>query len=148
MKIALVKADGGFFPYSEADQDRFNKLSNAIYETDIKNMDMRTLKQNNALHLWCEKIAFLLNGHGLYMTGIFENEIEWDMELVKTQIVKKTIRKRYGIDSTTKLKRKEIDDLIDYITLAFGLKGVKIPDFPSKDLWREENERIKNDRQQ
>jgi len=40
--------------------------------------------------------------------------------------------------STTKLKRKEIDNLIDFVTIAFGRKGIKIPDFPSRELWEKE----------
>ena len=78
------------------------------------------------------------------MVGIFGNKIEWSMELVKTQIVKETIKKVYGISSTTKLKRKEIDGLVDYVTAALALKGVVSPEFPNKKLWEEQKQKENN----
>jgi hypothetical protein len=140
MKINLIKEGNTLYPYSEEDEERLSKLSNAVYSVDLKNMDLRTIKQNRALHLWCRQIADLLNSKGLYLTGVFGNKIEWSLSLVKEQIVKATIKKVFGIDSTTKLTRKEIDDLIDFITEAFGTKGVVIPPFPNKELWEKEND--------
>lgn len=120
------------------DKEALAKLKDGAYTVDIKNMDMRTVKQNSALHLWCSKIAETLNDNNLYMTGLFENDIMWTMELVKTQIIKGLIKKLFDIDSTTKLKRKEIDILVDTVTLIFGeKKGVVIPSFPSRELWDE-----------
>ncbi len=125
-------------PASEADFEKWNKFSDAEYVVDMKNMDSRTSAQNRALHLWCSQIAKVLNGAELYMIGVFGNKISWTMDLVKTQVVKATIAKAFDVDSTTKLKRKEIDHMIDFITQAFGTKGVEIPMFPSKKLWEEE----------
>jgi len=137
MKITLRKGGIALFPNSQADIDKLEKLSDAIYTVDIKNMDMRTVKQNAALHLWCTQISDVLNANNLYMTGVFGNEIDWTMDLVKTQIVKATIKKVFDIDSTTKLMRKEIDQLVDYVVVAFAQKGVEIPPFPNKKLWDE-----------
>lgn len=138
MKIALQKYKGSLIPYTDEDAERLSKLSDAVYQIDIKNMDMRTLQQNKALHLWCDQIANTLNYNNLYMTGIFGNDIEWSMELVKTQIIKSLIKKLFDIDSTTKLKRKELDLLINTISLVFGeKKKVLIPDFPNSELWNE-----------
>lgn len=138
MKITLQKIKGTLVPYSDEDMERLNKLSDAVYQIDIKNMDMRTVRQNSALHLWATQIADTLNANNLYMTGIFGNDIEWSMELVKTQIIKSLIKKLFGIDSTTKLKRKELDTLINTIILIFGeKKKVTIPDFPNRELWNE-----------
>jgi len=109
MKIALQKYKGSLIPYTDEDAERLSKLSDAVYQIDIKNMDMRTLQQNKSLHLWCSQIANTLNCNNLYMTGIFGNDIEWSMELVKTQIIKSLIKKLFDIDSTTKLKRKELE---------------------------------------
>jgi len=138
MKITLRKQYGTLTPNSEADAEQLATLSDAIYVIDIKNMDSRTLAQNNALHLWCTQIATVLNANNLYMTGIFQNDIGWSMSLVKEQIIKGLIKTLFSIDSTTKLKRKQLDMLIDYIVLIFGeKKGIKIPPFPSRDLWNE-----------
>jgi len=115
---------GQLIPYSDEDFEQLQKLSDGVYVIDIKNMDMRTLSQNNALHLWCTQIATVLNTNNIYMTGIFQNDIMWSMSLVKEQIIKGLIKTLFSIDSTTKLKRKELDTLIDYIVLIFGEKKV------------------------
>ena len=135
MKIVLKKIDDVAVPATEADIEKWSRLSNAEYIVDVRNMDQRTAQQNRALHLWCKQIADTLNAHGLYMIGIFGNPIEWTMELVKTQIIKATIKKIFNVDSTTKLTRKDIDQLIDYVTAALALKGVEVPPFPSRELW-------------
>lgn len=138
MKITFKKERGQIIPYSDNDYELLQKLSDAVYVVDIKNLDMRTVKQNSAIHLWCSQIAEVLNKNNLYMTGIFSNDIMWSMELVKEQIIKNMIKLLFKIDSTTKLKRKEIDILIDHITYIFGeKKGIAIPAFPSRELWNE-----------
>ena len=140
MKITFKKERGQLIPYSDEDYDQLSKLSDAVYQVDVKNMDMRTLKQNSALHVWCTQIADTLNENNLYMTGLFNNDIMWTMELVKTQIIKGLIKQLFNIDSTTKLKRKEFDLLIDTITVIFGeKKGISIPKFPSRELWDDKN---------
>jgi len=140
MKINIYKQGSFISTYSEEDDKRLEKLSDGIYQVDLMNLDTRSLKQNKALHKWCSLIAEVLNSHNLYMTGVFGNEILWTMDLVKTQIIKATIKKVFDIDSTTKLKRKEIDQLIDFVTIAFANKGVEIPPFPNKKLWEEEKD--------
>jgi len=137
MKITITKRFGTLTPYSEADAEQLATLSDAVYQVDVKNMDMRSLKQNSALHVWCTQIADTLNANNLYMTGLFNNDIMWTMELVKTQIIKGLIKQLFNIDSTTQLKRKEFDTLIDTITVIFGeKKGIAIPPFPARDLWK------------
>ena len=137
MKIVIEKIDDVATPASEADFEKWNKFSDAEYTVDMKNLDSRTSAQNRALHLWCSQLAKVLNANSLYMIGVFGNKIDWTMDLVKTQIVKATIKQVFNIDSTTKLKRKEIDEMIDFITVAFAKKQVEIPAFPSKKLWDE-----------
>jgi len=77
MKILLRIYNKNLVP---ADDDAREKLDTfidgAFYSCDIKNMDTRTVKQNSALHLWCTKIARLLNANNLYMKGVFGNDIE------------------------------------------------------------------------
>jgi len=138
MKITFKKERGQLIPYSDEDYEQLSKLSDSVYQVDVKNMDMRTVKQNSSLHLWAQKIADTLNENNLYMTGLFNNEIMWTMELVKTQIIKGLIKQLFNIDSTTRLKRKEFDTLIDTITVIFGeKKGIVIPKFPSRELWND-----------
>ncbi len=137
MKITLKKIGDILVPDTDDDLEKLNKFSDAVYEVDMKNLDSRTMAQNRALHLWASQISKILNKNSLYMTGVFGNKIDWSGELVKTQIIKATIKKVFDIDSTTKLKRKEIDEMIDFVTIAFASKGVEIPSFPSRELWNE-----------
>jgi hypothetical protein len=135
MKITIKKMGAVATPSSEADLEKWMKFSDADYIVDMKNLDSRTVAQNSALHLWCSQISKLLNENQLYMIGVFGNKIDWTMDLVKTQIVKATIKKVFDIDSTTKLKKKEVDAMIDFVTIAFASKEVEIPPFPSRELW-------------
>ena len=146
MKITLKKEHGQLIPYSNEDYEALQKLSDAVYQVDIKNLDMRTVQQNKAIHVWCSQISEVLNKNNLYMSGIFNNDIMWSMELVKTQIIKSMIKLLFNIDSTTKLKRKEIDTLIDYITHIFGeKKGIVMPKFPSRELWGQTDDELERE---
>lgn len=131
-----------FIPANEESAINIEKLLDATYQVDIKNFNMRTLQQNRALHLWATQIANVLNENQLYMIGVFGNEIEWTMNLVKEQIIKSTIKQVYNIDSTTKLTRKEVDGMIDFVIGAFVKKNVEIPPFPNRELW--ENKKGEN----
>ena len=135
MKIGLRKMGAVATPLSESDYEKWMKFSDADYIVDMKNMDSRTVAQNSALHLWCSQLSKLLNSKSIYMKGIFGNNIVWTMELVKTQIIKGTIKKVFDIDSTTKLRKKEIDGMVDYITDTFASIQIEIPPFPSRELW-------------
>lgn len=137
MKINIIKQGNTFYPYAKEDEDKMEKFSNAIYVVDIKNQDLRTLQQNKAVHLWATQIADLLNSKGLFMKGVFGKEIMWTKELVKEQIIKETMKKIFNIDSTTKIQRKELDGLIDYVCLAFGTRSIVLPPFPNRELWEE-----------
>lgn len=136
MKITLTKQGPMLLPYNEESEQKLAKLSNAVYVVDIKNLDMRTVSQNNALHLWATQISERLNAKGIYVGGIFNSSIEWNMELVKELIIKQTIRVVFKIESTTQLKRKELDDMIDYVVMALSSK-IEVPPFPSRELWNE-----------
>lgn len=136
MKINLIKRNGILIPYSDDERNKVDKfVDGAIYVCDIKNGDIRTLKQNNALHLWAEMIAKELNSKNVLMGGIFKETIEWNMELVKIHIIKATIKKVYDLNSTTKLTRSQVDGMIDYIVNAFISSDVHVPPFPNKEIF-------------
>ena len=144
MKINLVKEGNTLYPHTEEDEEKLNKFSNAIYVAEIKNQDLRSIKQNRALHLYCTQIANLLNKQGLYMTGVFGSKIEWSLELVKEQIVKATMKQIFNINSTTKLTKKELDQLLDYVNMAFATKGITLPEFPNRELWEQKQKNGKD----
>lgn len=135
MKISLIKSkDGSLIPYSAEERESFNKFEDgAIYEVDIKNMDIRTIQQNKALHLFCKHISETLNEKGLYVQDVLKMETVWTMQTVKETVFKPVVKQLYGKDSTTKLKKNEFNNIIDSIILAFSKKGIVIQDFPSRD---------------
>lgn len=137
MKINLRKEGICFYPHSDTDVEAIKNYSDAIYCIDLKKMDSRTLSQNRATFLWATQIAYILNKNKLYMKGIFNNDIEWTKELIHTQVIKGTIKQIFGIDSTTKLTKKQVDSMIDYVTIAFQSKGIEIPPFPNREAWEE-----------
>jgi len=136
MKITIKKIGDVAIPAHDSDKELWQRFSDAEYVIDIKNLDTRTVAQNAALHKWCEQIAYTLNKEGLKMTGLFNNDIDWTMLLVKEQIVKSILKKTLNINSTTKLMKKDIDGLVMYLTKAFGERfGVQMPPFPSRELF-------------
>ena len=140
MKINLIKTDGAFYPYSPADEEVYLKLSDAVYQVDIKNMDLRSIKQSSSLHLWCSQIAEDLNKAGVYMKSPFsKTTIEWDMLKVKENIFKPALKAITGKDSTTKMHKKELNDVIDLVCMGVGRRGVTLREFPNKKLWDEQN---------
>ena len=65
MKIALKKEFGQLVPFSKADKEALNNFADgAIYDVDIKNMDIRTMKQNNSIHVLFSLTADALNDAG------------------------------------------------------------------------------------
>ena len=133
MKLTIKIINGQIIPFSKEDKDELEKLGDAVYEIDIKNSDMRTVQQNKALHLFCKHISETLNEKGLYVQDVLKMETVWTMQTVKETVFKPVMTQIYGINSTTKLKKDEFNNIIDSIVLAFGKKGIVINDFPSRD---------------
>lgn len=95
----------------------------------------RTLRQNKAIHLYCEMIAEMLNEIG--WTFRFEGLKNTEMELKYTMIlVKETIWRPiqialFGKESTTELSTKEVSEVSEQIEHFFAVKqGIDLP-FPS-----------------
>jgi len=59
MKITFKKERGQLIPYSDEDYEQLSKLSDSVYQVDVKNMDMRTLKQNSAMHKYFNFLLML-----------------------------------------------------------------------------------------
>lgn len=134
MKINLIKIEGELSPYRLEDTEKLKELQNGvIYEVDVKNFNMRTAKQNRALHLYCKFIAEDLNSKGLYISNILKVDTSWTPENVKENIFKPVMKNLYKINSTTKLKKDEFNNIIDAITLAFAKKKIVIPQFPQRE---------------
>ena len=98
--------------------------------------EQRTLKQNDALHRWAELIAAAYNEKGLTIPAVLKNfkmELYWTKDSVKEIIIKTAIKRMYNKDSTTQLLKndKEIDDLVDVVTLFNSKMEIEYIPWPS-----------------
>ena len=132
MKITLRKQFNTLTPYSQEDAERLAKLSDAVYSVEIKNLDTRTIKQNAAYWKWCTMIAESLNNNGLYLTDILKIETLWNKDNIHANIMLPVIKSTFDKTSSTKLEKKDYDQIIDVVTNAFAQKGIEIPNFPEK----------------
>lgn len=101
----------------------------------------RTLKQNDSLHLFCNKLSTELNGKGLYMQVVLKPtyELRWDMKAVKENLYKPFAKALYGVESTTDLDTAQISAvhhqmMLSLIEMAQN-KGYELDyvDFPSQE---------------
>lgn len=132
MKITFKKERGQLLPYSDDDYRNFQKMiDGAIYQVDIKNLDIRTIKQNSAMHKFFELVAIALNDRGLTVSKTIKADINWSPASVKEVLWKPIQNAVLKKKSTTELTRDELDKVYDVINLALGHKfGIYIP-FPS-----------------
>ena len=107
--------------------DSFKAGKHNLYS--IKNAS-RSMRQNNAMHLWFRQLAQELNDAGHTMPHPFDNEFELSFtELrVKEILFRPIIEAMYGKSSTSKLTAKELgnaaEELIRYLSEH---KGVYVP---------------------
>lgn len=81
-------------------------------------LEKRTVKQNNSLHLYCSLLADAFNEAGLDMKIVLKPDvdIEWNTESVKKYIWKSVQKAVLGTESTTVLKKqRDIDLVYDHI---------------------------------
>lgn len=134
MKIQFVKKNGNLIPYSEKDRELIDEFKDgAIYVVDIKNSDLRTLKQNRALWLWFTQISNKLNKDSFAIQDVIKLNTKWSPEKIKELIFKPVIKSLYDKESSTKLLKDEFELLIDTIIQALGTKGIECPDFPNRE---------------
>lgn len=134
MKIQFKKERGQLIPYSDEDERKLKKMQDgACYVVEMKNMDIRTLQQNKALHKYFSLVAEALNDKQLTVKTIIKADIEWNPLSVKEMLWRPIQEAVLHKKSTTELKRNEIDDVYDTINLALGQKlGIHVP-FPTID---------------
>ena len=108
----------------------------------------RTLRQNDAMHLWFEMLAKELNEAGLTMMKTLkaEAEIPWTAVTVKELMFRKMMVAMYQKDSTTKLTTKELTEVSETLTRYLAEKHGLLVDFPSMEslLANDELDRIQD----
>ena len=132
MKITFKKERGQLIPYSDEDERKLKKMQDgACYIVEMKNFDMRTIKQNAALHKYFTLVAEALNDKQLTVKTIIKADIEWNSTSVKEMLWRPIQEAVLHKKSTTELKKKEIDEVYDTINLALAQKfGIHVP-FPT-----------------
>lgn len=132
MKIVFKKQYGSLLPYSQQEKDKIDKLPDgAVYEVDVKTLDMRTIRQNSAMHKYFSLLANELNNRNLSVTTVLKPEIMWNTITVKEAIWKPIQKALLNKTSTAKLNRNEISEVYDVVNKAIGMKfGFYVP-FPS-----------------
>lgn len=132
MKITFKKDRGQLIPYSDEDDRKFKKMADGVaYVVDIKNFDMRTLKQNSAMHKYFTLIAEALNNSGLTITKTLKADVTWSPLAVKENLWRPLQEIALKKKSTTELNKEDIDKVYDLMNLALGQKfGIHVP-FPT-----------------
>ena len=132
MKITFKKERGQLIPYSDEDERKLKKMEDGVaYVVDIKNFDMRTLKQNSAMHKYFTLIAEALNNSGLTITKTLKADVTWSPLAVKENLWRPLQEIALKKKSTTELNKEDIDKVYDLMNLALGQKfGIHVP-FPT-----------------
>ncbi len=96
---------------------------------------VRTGRQNNALHKWCELAAECLDGAGIDMRELIRVPIRPNKENFKSEIwhpVMKAINP--NLKSTAEMTTKETIEVYETLVRAFGeRKGITLPPWPSDE---------------
>ena len=133
----IVNSDsklGGFLAHA-AELYRQHKYVSFKWSTG----QQRSETQNDAMHLWFERVAKTLNDAGLEMvvslpTGK-EWTIPWSKHTVKENIWKPVQEAITGKQSTTEPKRPEYNMVYEVIHSRFAdHHGITLPLWPSKTL--------------
>ncbi len=96
-------------------------------------IQQRTAKQNNALHLYFQMVADSLNSAGLDVRTTLtttEAEIAWTKTMVKELLWKPLMEIQLGKKSTKEMDTMEIDIVYDTVNAFLAKQGIH-EDFPS-----------------
>ncbi len=133
MKVTLKLQNGYLMPYSSKDKTTLEGLKDGIYEIDIKNMDIRSLQQNRALHKYFTMLSEAFNKQGQTVPKVLKIETKWTPTTVKELLWKPIQQSVVNKKSTAKLNKDEINKVYEVLNMALGQKmGIYIP-FPSNE---------------
>lgn len=138
MKINIAIRKGRIVPL---DEDAFEKIATLqegnYYQTDLKNLDKRTEKQNRSLWLWCSNIAKCLNDNNMPINKMIEMKVEWNKDSVKAILFNSIMEATCNKKTSTKLVKTDINKIIDGLVQVFGNYGLVLPPFPNKEDFEE-----------
>lgn len=134
MKITFKIDNGQIIPYSLDDKNALADLKNGVYQVDVRNMDMRTIKQNSAMHKYFSMLSDKLNEGGLSVAKTLKIDIEWTPTSVKDLLWRPIQEAVLDKKSTTKLTKDEITKVYDVLNRALAERFGMSVEFPSRDL--------------
>lgn len=133
MKINLRIRAGKLYPADDEAKEQLSKFQDAEYlQIDIKNMDIRSIKQNSALHRYFSLISIELNKRGVRVDPNGMN-IEWSMLRVKELIWKEFQKLVLGKESTRLLSKQELTEVYDYVNYFLGERFSFNVEFPNRE---------------
>lgn len=138
MNITLKLENGHFIPYDKLEKDKLDKLKDGIYEVKLSNLDLRTLAQNRAFHLYFNMVAVQLNNNGLYINKLikedkYKADIDWSGDLVKNQLWRPIMEAILDKKSTTQLEKNEVDRVYNTLNRYLSNMGITVA-FPNAEI--------------
>lgn len=125
MKMTFKIHHGQLCPVDGETRAKFDKFKEgAYYEVDIKNLDVRTIKQNRLIHQFCENISAELQKQGIHLNNVLKHDTPVSMMAVKELMFKSVVQSLYGKSSTTKLNKNELNLVFDTLILFLSAKGL------------------------
>lgn len=93
------------------------------------------MKQNNSIHLYYQLLAEALNEAGYDMKAVIRQEVDipWTAYSVKEFLWRPIQKMIMGENSTTKLKKKDIDVIYETLSRVIGERTGVYIEFPSID---------------
>ena len=95
--------------------EQFNKSQ--WIEVQMRSDDVRTLKQNNSLHAYCQDLADVFNDCGVESKAFFRESwtIIWTKDMVKENIIKPVLKAITGNSETSRASKKDLIKVYDVI---------------------------------
>ena len=130
MKVKQIKDDVAIV---EMDFQTLKHIA-ALLNFKISEPDLRTIKQNSAMHKYFALLSAKLNEGGLSIVKTLKVDIEWTPTSVKDLLWRPIQISVLDKKSTTKLNRDEITKVYDVLNRALGEKLGMSVEFPTRDL--------------
>ena len=99
----------------------------------------RTGRQNRAMHKWFSLVAEALNDSGNNVQLVLKQKVDinWNQELVKEILWRPAQKVILGKESTTQLKKGDLDTILDHLNRhlgeKFGLEHIPLPSYESEE---------------
>lgn len=89
--------------------DAIKEMAQQEFEAFVKKQEQRSLRENNSIQKGCRQIAEVLNGYGLTFKVFVRDGVDadWDVNLVRKQLLIPYLKAKTGKTSTRQFKKGE-----------------------------------------